>query len=168
MAGELVAVGRVGRARGVRGEVFVEPWTDAAEERFTTGAVLSTRDAPLTVEAASLASGKLVVRFAGIGDRSAADALRGTELFVPAGERPALGDPDEFYDSDLVGLAAHTPDGAALGPVTEVVHAAGASYLVLRIDGQDRLVPFVRAVVPHVDVAAGTVTVDPPPGLFEL
>jgi 16S rRNA processing protein RimM len=169
--GEFVAVGRIGPARGIRGDVFVEPWTDSPDERFAAGAVLHTdpgEAGPLTVESASLAGGKLVVRFAGRSDRAAVEALRGVQLLVPADSRPSLDDPDEFYDTDLVGLVVRTVDGADLGPVADVVHAGGASYLVLHIDGRDRLVPFVAAIVPTVDVAAGTVLIDPPEGLLEL
>jgi len=169
--GELVAIGRIGPARGVRGALFVEPWTDVPEERFVPGAVLRTEpdDAgPLTVESASLAGCKLVVHFAGVGDRAGAEALRGVQLLMPAGERPAIDDPDEFYDSDLVGLEARELGGAVLGRVTDVVHAAGASYLVVPVGWRDRLVPFVAAIVPTVDVAGGFLVVDPPEGLFEL
>jgi len=168
---EFIVVGRVGPARGVRGDVFVEPWTDAPDERFTPGAVLRTEPetvGPLTVDAASTAGGKLVVRFAGVADRPAAEALRGTQLLIAATSRPSLDDPDEFYDTDLIGLAAVTVDGVDLGPVRDIVHAAGASYLVLDADGRDRLVPFVRAIVPTVDVHAGRVVIDPPDGLLEL
>jgi 16S rRNA processing protein RimM len=170
-ADEFVAVGRIGPARGVRGDVFVEPWTDVPEERFAAGAQLRTEPAaagPLTVESSSLAGGKLVVRFAGVDDRAGAEALRGIQLLIAAGERPALDDPEEFYDTDLVGLEARGMDGAAIGPVTDVVHAGGASYLVVPVGGRDRLVPFVAAIVPTVDVAGGFVVVDPPEGLFEL
>ena len=168
---EFVAIGRVGPARGVRGDVFVEPWTDVPEERFAVGAVLRTEPAaagPLTVETSSLAGGKLVVRFAGVDDRAGAEALRGVQLLFPAGERPALDDPDEFYDTDLVGLQARGTDGAPIGPITDVVHAAGASYLAVAVDGRDHLVPFVAAIVPTVDVPGGFVVVDPPDGLFDL
>jgi len=127
---EFVAVGRVGPARGVRGDVFVEPWTDVPAERFAVGAVLRTEPAaagPLTVETSSLAGGKLVVRFAGVDDRAGAEALRGVQLLFPAGERPALDDPDEFYDTDLIGLAARSPDGAELGRIGDVAaHGEGA------------------------------------------
>ena len=165
---DLVAVGRIGPARGVRGDVFVEPWTDAPDERFAPGAVVRTELATLTVAASSQASGKLVVHFDGVDDRVAAESLRGQELFVAAGERPQLDDPDTFYDSDLIGLAARDVAGAELGPITDVVHAAGADYLVLAMDGRERLVPFVTAVVPAVDLAAGIVVIDAPEGLFDL
>jgi 16S rRNA processing protein RimM len=123
---------------------------------------------PLTVEASSSASGKLVIRFVGVADREGAEAVRGVRLMVAAGERAPLEDPDEFYDSDLVGLAARTLAGAELGPVVDVVHAAGASYLVVSLHGRDHLIPFVGAIVPDVDLAAGRVTIDPPDGLFDL
>lgn len=166
-----IAVGRIARARGVRGEVFVEPWTDVPEERFAAGSVLRTEPAargPLTVEHSSTAGGKLVVRFAGVADRAAADGLRGVRLVISAADRPALTDADEFYDTDLVGLSARSVDGTPLGTVRDVVHAGGADYLVLDVAGDGKLVPFVSAVVPTVDLAAGIVEIDPPDGLLEL
>jgi 16S rRNA processing protein RimM len=169
--GELIAVGRVGRPRGVRGETFVEPWTDDPDERFAVGSILATDPAeagPLAVAAMSTASGKLVVRFEAVDDREAAEALRGVRLVMPAVDRPPLEDPDEFYDTDLIGLAARTVTGAELGVVTDVLHAGGADYLVLNISGAERLVPFVAAIVPSVDLVLGRVLLDPPAGLFDL
>jgi 16S rRNA processing protein RimM len=166
-----VVVGRIGPARGVHGLVFVEPWTDAPDERFAPGTVLRTDPpaiGPLTVETSSTAGGKLVVQFAGITDRPAAEALRGTRLLVAADSRPPLDDPDEFYDTELVGLSAVSVDGADLGRVREVVHTAGASYLVLPGTERDRLVPFVRAIVPTVDLEGRRLVVDPPEGLLDL
>jgi 16S rRNA processing protein RimM len=168
---EFIVVGRIGPARGVRGDLFVEPWTDAPDERFVPGAVLRTDPVsagPLTVDTSSTAGGKLVVRFAGVTDRPGAEALRGVRLLIDADRRPALEDPDEFYDTELVGLSAVTIDGAQLGAVSDVMHTAGASYLVLTADGRERLVPFVSAIVPTVDLAAGRVVIDPPDGLLEL
>jgi 16S rRNA processing protein RimM len=168
---EILAIGRIGRPRGVRGEAFVEPWTDDPDERFAVGAVLQTEPVeagPLTVVAMSTASGKLVVHFAGVDDRGGAEALRGVRLLIAAGKRPVLEDPDDFYDTDLVGLAARTVGGADIGTVREVLHAGGADYLVLDVDGRQQLIPFVRAIVPTVDLADGRVLIDPPDGLFEL
>jgi 16S rRNA processing protein RimM len=171
VAGDDIAIGRIGPARGVRGDVFVEPWTDDPDTRFAVGATVRTDPhgaGPLTVAAANNASGRLVLRFDGVDDREAAEALRGVVLVVAASERPALDDPDEFYASDLVGLAVSTVDGTQLGPVRDVIDVAGADYLVLDVDGHERLVPFVAAIVPTVDIAAGRVVIDPPNGLFEL
>ena len=69
-------------------------------------------------------------------------------LLLPVSERPVLDDPDDFYDTDLIGLAARTVAGADLGPVRDVLHAGGADYLVLDVAGREVLVPFVRAIVP--------------------
>jgi 16S rRNA processing protein RimM len=166
-----VAVGRIGRPRGVHGAVFVEPWTDDPGARFAAGARLNTDPpaaGPLTVAQSSSAGGKLVVCFAGVTNRAGAEALRGVQLLVDAAERPPLSDPDEFYDSELVGLLARTPEGSELGPVVDVAHGAGGDHLVVEVRGREHLVPFVSAIVPQVDVAAGHVVIDAPPGLFEL
>lgn len=165
---ELVVVGRIGPPHGVRGAVVVQPFTDAPDERFAPGSVLSAGGETLTVASSRWQGNRLVVQFAGIADREAAHALHGTELQVPASSRPALDDPDDFYDTDLVGLAASTVDGTPLGPVRDVVHAPATDYLVVDVAGQERLVPFVTAIVPSVDVAGGRVVIDPPEGLFDL
>ena len=168
---ELIAIGRIGRPRGVRGENFVEPWTDDPDERFAAGSVLRTEPAaagPLTVATMSTAGGKLVVRFEGVDDRERAEALRGVQLVIAPSERPALDDPDDFYDTDLVGLTARTVDGSELGRVRDVLHAGGADYLVLQAGEEERLVPFVRAIVPTVDLTERVVFIDPPDGLFDL
>ncbi len=169
--GAVVAVGRIGKAHGIRGDAFVEPWTDAPDERFGTGVRLSTEPAergPLTVESARSHSGKLVVHFAGVDDRNAIEALRGTVLLVPVTARPAIEDPDEFYDTDLIGLAVRTVTGQALGPVTDVLHSPAGSLLAIDVAGREVLVPFRLEFVPTVDVAAGIAEVDPPDGLLDL
>src|SRR5262249_47350099 len=105
-----VAVGRIAKAHGVRGDVFVEPWTDAPDERFAVGAVLRQQSgSELTVADWRDHSGKLIVHFDGVDDRNAADALRGAVLMIEAAGRPPLDDPDEFYDTDLVGLTVTLP-----------------------------------------------------------
>ncbi|HEX5496664.1 MAG TPA: ribosome maturation factor RimM [Mycobacteriales bacterium] len=168
---ELV-VGRIGRPHGVRGDVAVRVRTDDPDSRFAVGSVLATdptERGPLTVEAVRWHSGRLLVRFGGVGGRDAAQALGGTLLVVDSAELPPLDDPDEFYDHELVGLAALLPDGTPVGEVTDVAHGAGGDLLVVaRPDGSESLVPFVAAVVPRVDVAAGRLVVDPPGGLLDL
>jgi 16S rRNA processing protein RimM len=169
--GPVVAVGKVGKAHGIRGDAFVEPWTDAPDERFSPGARLSTEPAdrgPLTVESARQHSGKLVVHFAGVDDRNAVEALRGTVLLVPASARPPIEDPDEFYDTDLIGLSVRTVAGQPLGPVTDVLHSPAGSLLAIDVSGREVLVPFRTEFVPTVDLAAGIAEVDPPDGLLEL
>jgi 16S rRNA processing protein RimM len=168
---EFVAVGRVGPAHGVRGEVYVEPWTDDVESRFVEGASFLTEPAargPLTIASMRMSNRKLMITFEGIEERNAAAAIHHVQLLMPAKARPLLADPDDFYDTDLIGLAVTTVTGQSLGPVIDVVHAAAADYLLLKIEGRDHLVPFVNAIVPSVDLGAGTVTIDPPEGLFDL
>jgi 16S rRNA processing protein RimM len=107
----------------------------------------------------------LLVRFDEIGDRSAAESARGILLHasVPADESPE--DPDEFYDHQLLGLAAVDLDGRRLGEVTTVVHGAQDLLQIRTPDGRDTLVPFVTALVPEVDLAGGRVVVADRPGL---
>jgi 16S rRNA processing protein RimM len=166
-----IVVGRIGKARGIKGHAFVAPFTDDPEIRFAVGSVLETEPTaagPLTVTAMSQASGKLVLAFEGVEDRSAIEALRGVQLVMARSERPELEDPDDFYTSDLIGLAVRTLDGTDLGPLADVIDIAGADYLVLQVDGVERLVPFVAAIVPTIDIAGGRILIDPPEGLFDL
>lgn len=165
-----VAVGRIGRPHGIRGEVTVEVLTDDPDARFAPGAVLHTDPAetgPLTVVATRHSGHIPLVTFEGVADRDAAEALRGTVLEVDTDTLPDLADADEYYDHQLIGLAARSVTGEELGTVTAVLHAPAAPVLtVRRPDGSDELVPFVTAIVPGVDLAAGTLTIAPPDGMF--
>jgi 16S rRNA processing protein RimM len=111
----------------------------------------------------------LLVRFAEVADRTAAEALRGTLLVADSASSAAPVDDDELWDHDLVGLWAVTADGRAVGTVADVLHPPGPPLLaVRRPDGAELLIPFVRAIVPTVDLQAGQVVVTPPDGLLEL
>jgi len=168
----LLVVGRVIRPHGVRGELVVDVRTDEPQERFAVGSVLETDPTaagPLTVDQARPHQGRLLVTFEGITDRDMADGLRGVQLCVDSAQVPEPEDPDEFHDHQLVGLRAQTAAGEALGEVVRVEHAPASDMLVLRLpDGRHALVPFVRAIVPEVDVASGRVVLTPPDGLFDL
>ncbi len=175
-----VVVGRVGRAHGVRGDVVVDVRTDEPERRLAPGAVLATEPdrGPLTVASGRVHSGRLLLHFEGIDDRAAAEALKGAALLaeVDPDERPD--DADEWYDRQLVGLrvavAAQGAEGAAdpeggpeVGAVTEVLHTPYQDLLVVALDtGGEALVPFVAEIAVEVDVAAGRILIDPPPGLL--
>jgi 16S rRNA processing protein RimM len=166
-----VIVGRIGRPHGVRGDAIVGVRTDEPEARFAVGARLDTDPAgvgPLTVAATRWHSGELVVRFTGINDRTAAGGLTGTWLSVDSGTLDELQDPDEFRDHQLVGLTVRTKDGEVVGVVSDVLHY-GQDLLAIRPaagSGGELLVPFVKAIVTDVDVAGGTIVIDPPPGLL--
>jgi 16S rRNA processing protein RimM len=168
---DLVVVGRVGKPVGIRGEVTVEVRTDDPDARFAPGAVLRTdppEHGPLTVDGARPHGGRLVLAFAGVPDRTAAEQLRDTLLLVDVASLPPLDDPDTFHDWQLRGLAAELTDGTAVGRVDDVLHLPQGDVLVVaRADGAELLVPFVRQQVPEVDVAGGRVVLDPAPGLLE-
>lgn len=165
-----IVVGRIRRPHGVRGEVSVEVRTDDPDRRFTVGSTLATDPAergPLTLQASRWHSGNLLLTFSEIPDRTAAEDLRGTWLVVDSADLGPTGDPDEFYDHELIGLTAVTTDGEVVGPVTDVRHY-GQDLLVIKSATDDELlVPFVAAIVPEVDVPGGRLVIDPPPGLLE-
>jgi 16S rRNA processing protein RimM len=125
---------------------------------------------PVTVAAARWQNGRLVVAFEGVPDRNAAELLRETLLQVDARALPPPEDEDEFHDHVLRGMAAELLDGTALGEVADVLHLPHGDVLVLRRadTGAEVLVPFVKAMVPVVDVAARRVQVDPPEGLLDV
>ena len=163
-----LVVGRILRPHGVRGEVSVEVRTDEPGLRFAAGTVLATDPAdtgPLAIESARWHSGRLLITFAGITDRDQADELRGTWLTLDSAEAGSPDDPDEFGDYELIGLNVVTVSGEPVGQVADVQHH-GQDLLVIEPGGV--LVPFVAAIVPEVDVAAGRLVIDPPPGLLEL
>lgn len=163
-----VVVGRVGRAHGIRGDVAIELATDEPERRFTKGATLRL-DNETEVEVASVRwhGSRLLLSFVGYPDRTAVEALRGRELWtsVPADERPS--EPEEYFDRHLVGLEVRDASGARVGVVTEVSHMPAQDLLVIDVDGEERLVPFVSALVPTVDVAGGFLQLADVEGLIE-
>jgi 16S rRNA processing protein RimM len=163
-----LVVGRVGRPHGIRGELTVQVHTDDPDLRFAAGSVLG----PLTVASSRWHSGRLLIRFAGYADRDSAEDLRGTLLVMDSAEVTPAG-PDEFHDHQLIGLSVRTVAGEPVGVVTDVLHQ-GQDLLVVQPPagpgpGSDQiLVPFVAAIVPEVDVQAGHLVIDPPPGLLDL
>lgn len=169
---ELV-VGRIGKPHGIRGEVTVDVRTDEPERRFAVGTTL--RAQPPKGSASSLRSvtitssrwhqGVLLLGLDGVPDRNAAEAARGIVLHATVDADATPDDPDEFYDHQLVGLAAHDVDGSHLGEVTGVVHGAQDLLQIRTPDRRDTLVPFVKALVPEVDLAGGHVVVADRPGL---
>lgn len=162
-----VVVGRIGRPHGVRGEVSVEVRTDDPDRRFAPGSRLLTANGPaLVVTSSRPHSGRLLVAFEGIADRNAAEQLRGSLLLVDVSDEPEPSDPDEFFDHQLVGLAAITPAGQSLGVVSDVVHLPEQDLLVVTKAGVETFVPFVQALVPAIDLAAQRLVIDPPAGLF--
>jgi len=156
------------RAHGVRGAVVVHPLTDVPGVRFAAGRVVTTAAGrPLEIRAVAPHREGLLVHFAGIEDRDAADALRGTVLTIAAEERRSL-DPDEYWPDELVGCRVEDRAGRRIGVVVDVALGAAQDRLVVRLEGERRTVeiPFVGALVPVVDAAGGRIVVDLPAGLL--
>lgn len=155
MPSDKVCIAKIGAAHGVRGEVRLWPFTEDPSSVASYGA-LSTKDGKRHFEIASARAAKdhLVARIKGVDTREAAEALNGLELYVAREKLPATDD-DEFYHADLIGLAAVTPQGDALGHII-AVHNFGAGDIIeiaLNGGGETKLLPFTNAVVPTVDLA---------------
>jgi len=168
-----LVVGRIGKPQGIKGEVTVEVRTDDPQARFAEGAVLLADPAergPLTVASSRWQNARLVVAFEGVTTRNDAEALRETLLQVDARTLPPPEDEDEFHDHVLRGMAAVLVTGEPLGEVVDVLHLPHGDVLVVRRSdsGAEVLVPFVKAMVPTVDVAARRLEVEPPEGLLDL
>jgi len=182
----LVVVGRIGRAHGLRGDVSIEVHTDEPETRFAPGAVLLTapqaagsgRSTPsmparpnapktLTVESTRWHSSRLLARFVGVEDRTAAEALQGLMLQIDVDPAAAPEDSDEFYDIELEGMTV-VADGVEVGTIHEVLHLPGQEVLVMhRTGGGEVLIPFVSEIVPDVDRASRRLTLADPGGLLD-
>jgi 16S rRNA processing protein RimM len=162
-------VGVIGRPHGVRGEVAVEVRTDEPERRFAPGQVLRAEGGsrPFTVQSVRDHSGRLLVRFAELVNRETAEAVRGTLLIaaVEPDERPLQ--PEEFYDRQLIGLRVRKPDGVVVGTVSSVLHLPTQEVLQVETASGSRLVPFVTALVPEIDLEAGCLTVADVAGLLD-
>ena len=169
-----VRVGRLTKAHGLKGALKIELYTDDPDRRFTPGATFDLQvptSSPWhgkTLELIELRwyNGTPVGFFVGVADRNAAESLAKAILWVD--HDPALlpDEPDAWYDYQLVGLRA-LRDGAEVGTVARVDHLPAQDLLAIATAAGEVLVPFVAAIVPSVDIAAGTVTLTPPPGLFE-
>jgi 16S rRNA processing protein RimM len=166
--GSRICLGVITGPHGVRGAVRVKSFAAVPEDVAAYGPLEDESGARrFELSLAGTGKGVVLARIAGIGDRDAAEALRGTRLYVARAALPAPA-ADEFYHADLVGLTAVLRDGVVLGEVKAVLsYGAGDSLELRRPDGKVLLVPFTRAAVPEVDVAAGRVVIEPPAGLLE-
>jgi 16S rRNA processing protein RimM len=167
-----VVIGRIGRAHGIRGELNVDIRTDEPERRFAPGSSVVCGARTLTVKTARHHGGRLVVAFAEVADRNAAELLHGTVLEALVDPDDTPDDPDEFYDHQLVGLDVRADsdpgdDGRVVGTVTGLVHLPYQDTLAVDVDGREVLIPFVTELVPVVDVAGGFVTVKDVDGLLD-
>ena len=167
-------VGRLTKAHGLKGAIKIEMYTDDPARRFTPGAVFT-----LQVPTSSPWHGKNlelielkwynshpVAFFKDVPDRSVAESLIKAILWVDHDEAEVPDEEDAWFDHQLVGLKV-IRDGAEVGTVSQIDHFPAQDLLTVATASGDVLVPFVKAIVTAVDVKAGTLTVDPPLGLFE-
>lgn len=166
-----VVVGVIGRPHGIRGELGIDVRTDEPATRFAVGTQLHAEGAPhrhWQVESTRWHGDRLLVRLAGVADRTAAEGLKGIRLAlnVPATERPA--DEAEFYDHQLLGLEVLDHTRARVGQVIEVVHLPAHDLLRVELAaGNERLIPFATEVVPEVDIDSGCLVLADLPGLLD-
>jgi len=157
-----ICVAQIGAAHGIRGEVRLRSFTGEPTAIASYGP-LESEDGTrrFTIETLRPAKDHFVARLEGISDRNAAEQLTNLRLYVARDRLPPAGD-GEFYHADLVGLAAVTPDGAALGTVTAVHNFGAGDVIEIKpASGEALLVPFTDAAVPEIDLAAGRMVVVP-------
>ncbi|WP_086560052.1 ribosome maturation factor RimM [Streptomyces africanus] len=166
-----LVVARIGRAHGIKGEVTVEVRTDEPELRLAPGAVLATDPAaagPLTIETGRVHSGRLLLRFEGVSDRTGAEALRNTLLIAEIDPEELPEGDDEYYDHQLIDLDVVTADGTEVGRITEISHLPTQDlFIVERPDGSEVMIPFVEEIVAEIDLEEQKAVITPPPGLID-
>ncbi|MFA5898960.1 MAG: ribosome maturation factor RimM [Hyphomicrobium sp.] len=156
-----ILLGRIATAHGIRGAVVIESYTADPADIAAYGPLQSadgSKAFAITVERVTPRG--VIARVAGVADRNAAEALRGTELFAARTRLPAAED-GAFYYIDLIGLRAENPAGELIGKVIAVQNYGAGDLLEVELNGQraTELLPFTDAFVPEVDVAGGRVVV---------
>jgi 16S rRNA processing protein RimM len=167
-------VGRLVKAHGLKGAIKLELYTDDPEGRFVPGATFTLQvpesspwhGKPLTVREFKWMNSHPVAFFEGVDDRDAAEGLLRAILWVDEDAQASPAEEDAWFDHQLVGLDV-VRDGIVVGRVARVDHLPAQDLLIVKVRDDEILVPFVKAIVPEVDVAAGRLIVTPPAGLFE-
>jgi 16S rRNA processing protein RimM len=159
--GKRVLLGRVLGAHGLKGEVVIRAFTGAPEAIAGYGPLTDgAGDRTIEIAQVRVTARGVVARIAGISDRTAAEGLKGLELFVDR-DRLAPAEEGEFYHADLIGLAAVDPTGRRIGEIVAVQNFGAGDLIEVRLAGSRRteFVPFQDAFVPTVDLAARRLTV---------
>jgi 16S rRNA processing protein RimM len=152
----------IGAAHGIKGELRVKTFTGDPLALGNYGPLYAKDGRTFEVLDIRPAGTVVVVRFKGVTDRSAAEALTGTELFIDRSALPDEGDEDDFYHADLIGLAVKDDRGETIGKVTAVQNFGGGDILELTLSGRKGvLIPFSKAAVPEISIAGGYLRIDP-------
>lgn len=155
-------VGRIGRAHGILGEATIEVRTDEPERRFAVGTEILTEGGKLTISSARFHNGILLLGFQGINDRNGIEKLRNTLLYSNVDINEAGKNEDDFHVQQLLGLRAELEDGSEYGVVTDVLNLPAQNCLSIKTISGEVLIPFVRQLVPVVDLIGKRVVVIPP------
>lgn len=168
---ELLAIAKIVKPRGLRGEVVAGVLTDFPE-RFdglekVTAVFADGKRSDLKIEDFWFQKDRVVLRFAGFNSVEEAEVLRDAEICVPESSAADLGE-DEFFDWQLAGCEVETIGGERIGTVREVMRTGGTEILVVENGEREYLIPFAEAICPEVDIEAKKIRVDPPDGLLEF
>ena len=168
---ELVAIARVARPQGLRGEMVADLLT-MFPERFeglkdVAGLMPDGEQVELKIERARFQKGRVILKFAGFDTIEAAEKLRNAEICVAEDEAVEL-EAGEFFDWELEGCLVKTVEGKEIGSVRELMRTGGTEILVIAGGGKELLVPFAETICPEVDVENKLIVIDPPAGLLEL
>jgi 16S rRNA processing protein RimM len=168
---DLVAIAKVARPRGLKGEVFADVLTDFPE-RFdglenVTAVLPGGKRLGLKIEDFRFQNGRLVLKFAGHDSVESAESLRDVEICIAESDTVEL-DEGEFFDWQLVGCRVETIDGKAVGTVSELQRTGGTENLLVEGEGRDHLIPFAESICVDVDIENKLIKIDPPDGLLEF
>jgi len=156
-------VGRIGRAHGILGEATIEVRSDEPDRRFAVGAKLqSDEHGELTITSGRVHNGILLLGFSGYTDRNQIEKLRNVLLYADVNINEEREDDDDYHVLQLIGCTAVLENGEIFGEVTDVINLPGQDLLAIKTEVGESLIPFVRQLVPIVDVAAKRVVVIPP------
>lgn len=164
-----VCVGAIAGSFGVRGDVRLKSFCAVPEDIATYGTLTSDDgSASWDVKITRSIKNGFAARLTGVTTKEAADALRGTRLYVARDVLPDLED-DEYYHADLIGLTVVDTGGTELGRVKAVLNHGASDLLEIAVKGarQPTLLPFTQTTVPTVDLTARRIVADPPDGLFD-
>lgn len=163
---DLVLIGRLGRPHGLRGHLLLIPESDYPDRfRPGSGLILDSGER-VTVSDFRPSGPGFIIAFAGLEDRTAAERLRGLQVFIPADQRRAL-EPDEYWPDELVGLSVRDQAGTVRGRVAAVDDEAPQARLVVTTPNGDRLVPLVAALVTEISISHGYLVIEDVPGLLD-
>lgn len=165
---ERVLLGEIGAAQGLKGEVRIRSFTEDEAAIADYRPLEDEHGREVTIEALRVTPKALIARVKGVTTREGAEALTGTKLYVPRSRLPER-EEEEWYHSELIGLAVLDRDGGTIGRVVAIQNFGAGDLLELTpaSGGPTVLVPFTRDTVPEIDVEGGRLTLVPPEGLFE-